>query len=383
MVSRKKKTTSTKRRKAKPAKLAKTKRKTRSGAKVKVVHPAERQLSVYHDPFSIATKQPKIPDGKMTESLGLSSQRVGEFTVANGTSVGAVDNSGVMHILLFGGRNCGMLVSGHYQGQFAGSNPAGTAFTDAKSRNYAVGFNSMNDWSGSLLDASGVGTLSMLDPYAYWRVVSSGVVLSLLNPAEEDDGWWEAVRLQESRDATGYGTQAPDAGNTSGQLAVVPSQILEETKTEVLSNQNSYCTGLLRDLKNHVFKLHPVKDDHDVIHTTNEIRSLNAYYDTYGAPTTVRGSHNAFTLNADNYDVGELIRSSVDTSLDMIYIRIYGRTSGNPTRLHYNVVTNQEAAFENDRRESRYHTVGHTVKNIGEHIGAKKMNNSAAHIIGM
>lgn len=383
MVSRKKKSATPKRRKPKASKPVKTKKKRASTAKPKIAHPAERQLAVYHNPFSSATTQPKIPDGKITQSLGMTSQTVGELIAANTTSTGAADNSGVMDILLFAGRNCGMLVRGDYAGQFPNKNTAGTAFTDLKSRYHAISFNDMNPFLAAL-DATGTGSLFAEEKYAYWRNVSTGLILSLLNPAEEDDGWWEAVRLSESKDSTNYGITQTDATVFGTRVACVPSEVLSETSTEVLSNQNSYTTGLLRDLKNHVFKLNPVLDDHDVTQVKNTFEMVPSYYNpAYGAPSEARGAHNSFATVGGSWETGALIESSVDKSFDMIYIRIHGRTSGNPTRLHFNVVGNQECAFQNDDRESRYHTKSHTVGNIREHTAAKKSNNSAAHLVPM
>lgn len=351
----------------------------RKKATLKAVHPAEKQLAVYHNPFSTATKQPKIPDGKLTESLGYTGQTVGELVAANTTSTGAVENGGQLDIILYAGRNCGMLVRGDYAGQFPLGNTGGTAFTDALSRYRAVGFQAMNDWNGFSLDGTGEGQWSLDEKYAYWRVVSTGLVLSLLNPAEEDDGWWEACRLHESRDASGYGTTAPNMGISSTSLACVPSSILQETLQDTLSDQNSYTTGLLRDLKHHCFKLNPLKQDHDVTHMSETVRSSGGYYNTYGAPTSVRGAHNIFVDQAENYDTGEFIKTSIDQSFDMIYIRIHGRTAGNPSRLHFNVVTNQEVAFENDEREARFQTKTHNVKNMDQHMSVAKSNQSASN----
>lgn len=367
MVSRKKKMTTRKRRVLRKP-TPKKKRATRKKASPKAVHPAAKQLAVYHNPFSVATKQPKIPDGKLNESLGYTGQTVGELVAANTTSTGAVENGGQLDIILYAGRNCGMLVRGDYSGQFPLGNTGGTAFTDALSRYRAVGFQAMNDWSGFSLDATGSGTWSLDENYAYWRVVSTGLVLSLLNPAEEDDGWWEACRLHENRDSSGFGTTAPNMGISAGSLACVPSGILQETLQDTVSDQNSYTTGLLRDLKNHCFKLNPLRHDHDVVHMNKTITSAPGFYSSYGAPTSVRGAHNVFSDTGENYDVGQFIKNSIDESYDMIYIRIHGRTSGNPSRLHFNVVTNQEVAFGNDEREARFQTKCSNVKNMDEHM---------------
>lgn len=343
-----------------------------------MAHPAAKQLAMYHNPFSTATKQPKIPDGKLNESLGITGQSVGELIAANVTSTGAVENNGTMDIILYAGRNCGMLVKGDYKGQFSNGNTGGTAFTDPYSRFRAVGFRSMNDWIGSGVDASGNGEYALNDKYAYWRVVSTGLVLSLLNPAEEDDGWWEAVRIHEPADAMGYGVTAPNMSTSTTFMSCVPSGILNEASTEFISDQNSYTTGLLRDLKNHSFKLNPLKHDHDVTHMYQTIQSAAVWYNSYGTPAAARGAHNSFNDVAETYDFGKFIETSIDQSYDMIYIRIHGRSSGNPSRLHFNIVSNQEVAFEDDEREARFQTKTSKVKNMDEHAAAAKSQQSAS-----
>ena len=59
------------------------KRTTRKSAP-KTLTQEHRQLAVYHNPFSRATKQPKIPDGKVTESLGFQTQAVKELVPVTG-----------------------------------------------------------------------------------------------------------------------------------------------------------------------------------------------------------------------------------------------------------------------------------------------------------
>ncbi len=39
--------------------------------------------------------------------------------------------------------------------------------------------------------------MTNVDNYAKWRTVSQAAVLKLVNSTDENDGWWESVRLSE------------------------------------------------------------------------------------------------------------------------------------------------------------------------------------------
>lgn len=81
------------------------KKKTTRKTAPKTLTQEHRQLAVYHNPFSRATKQPKIPDGKVTESLGFQTQAVKELVPVTG-------GDGMLHLLMFAGQNCGLMVNG-------------------------------------------------------------------------------------------------------------------------------------------------------------------------------------------------------------------------------------------------------------------------------
>jgi len=368
--SKKRATRSTKKRATK----SKTKRRA---APAKAVTQEERQLAVYHNPFSRATKQPKIPDGKMTESLGFQTQAVGELSARNTNSPAAVLGDGTMHILLFGGQNCGMAVFGDLAGSYPNLDPGGTEFSNQSNRIRAVEFITSNRIIANAVNNAG-GTLQFSDQYALWRLVSQGCRLSLLNPAEEDDGWWEAVRITEPLNLDDWALLSTNNRNDKGFMTVAPREFLQQRlPIKELSNQNSYSTGLLRDLKNHVFALHPVKDLHDFRDQESNMTMNDVDIDL----ETIGAAGLALGLEGSVHDAIRLYDQWIDGSMDMIYIRIHGRVAGNPTRLHYNIVSNQEVVYGIDSRDSRYHTTCGRVGNIGDHVGALGQNNAASTLI--
>jgi len=340
------------------------KRKTTRKSTPRVVTQEQRQLAVFHDPFSRATKQPKIPDGKCTESVGFQTQAVKEVATSPA-------HGGRMHILLYPGQDAGVVVTN--------SAEADAAYSIWK--HDVVGFTDSNniDWS-SLLTSTG-GTMEFDQRYALWRVVSQGLRLSLLNPAEEDDGWWEAVRVSVPIRTSDYMLCCKDAdpstANRAAKGTVAPLGVISALTNDNLVNERSYTTGLLRDLKNHVFSLHSRRDDHDFKTQTSKHYLLGTVCQTEDATDHVM----TFLDGADGPK--NLVEKWIDQSQDMIYIRIHGRPdTGQSSRLHLNVVSNQEIQFHNNESESRFHTGSTDIGgHIDQHIAAKRLNGSASHMI--
>lgn len=316
-----------------------------------------RQLAVYHNPFSVATAQPKIPDGKVTESLGFKTQAVKEFTNIPG-------GDGIMHVLLYPGQDAAIAITGDAESD--------SAFTLNKYN--VLGFTGSNGLDWTSVGATG-GKANKIDNYAFWRVCSVGLKLSLLNPDEENDGWWESVRVTEPREPSLYRLHTKDvtADKTKGTLA--PLQLLENLKSANIVNEKSYATGLLRGIENKMFSLNPVRDFHD-FRDQMKVYDLNS--DTVGTYDSLNESLNLL----EGQDEGQmLVNQIIDPGLDFIYVRIHGRTTVPATRVHLNVVSNQEITFGNDERESRFQTRSGNVgpQTISEHAHVKKATNNSAH----
>lgn len=357
--------------KSKPRRRAPTKRKPvakRKTVKKKKASPGlggvnapieTRQLAVYHNPFARTTKQPKIPDGKVTESLGFQTQAVKEFnTIAGG--------DGITHMLLYPGQDSALLVTGDTE--------SSAAFTTIKYN--SLGFTGSNGINWGTVGTSG-GNMTKLDQYALWRTVSAGLKISLLNPLEQDDGWWESVRVTEPREPYFWGLFNKDCtANRTTNGTVAPVELLGTLKDNNLVNERSYATGLLRDLNKVHFNLNGLLDHHDFRQQTleytvdaNEVGVLNAG-DVY------------LPFGDGQLTAQQFINSHVDPGYDMIYIRLHGRAaSGSTSRYHVNVVSNQEITFGNEERESRFMTGSANIGSaaMSAHASAKRMNGSAAH----
>lgn len=343
---------------------SKTPKKTRPrSAAMPVITEAHRELALYHEPFSTATNQPRIPDGKVKASLGYQSQRVGQLSTQVATGTGAVQSTnGVMEIIMFPGKHASMIVKGSVEGAVDGDgNLAGAP----EYGYYAASVNGTSGINGGTLSETTSFLLSDNDTYAYWRLVSQGLKLSLLNPCEQDDGWWEACRITEPLDTFDYWLYPRDnksVGTGTGKLdeaAIAPIRLFDQLEPKDITRHQSYCTGLLRDLEDFMFKLNPIEDEHDMRHQMSDLQTFNNQWDSRNANNpAVPGEHAFGVFSTGIEEVGSFIdRNVMDKSYDMIYIKLHGRisaTAGETSRYHFNLMSNHEIIYDTAQSESRF-----------------------------
>lgn len=327
------------------------------------------QLYVFHDPFSGKTTQPKIPDGKTTHSLGFTTECVEEIACSPTNATNTV------HMILFPGMaNCLLAF---------GETNQSSAYAGGAARNfYLPSFSVSNgiDWT-SVIPAG--GTVGQIDNYSYWRNVSVGLKLKLLNSVEEDDGWWEAVRLRPELkgDQWWLTTAGNDSFRTNNGI-IAPVGLANDMANVELANDPSFATGLLRDLHRVQFELHGITDHHDLQHMQN------AYEMSAGDVGTVEDyatGRNIGVLTPNGDGAMDLLKSFNDMSYDMVYIRLHCRNpvTGSPSRFHVNARINQEIVYDQNQREHRFMTRTH---NIGTgassvHSSGRAANGSAATIV--
>jgi len=256
------------------------------------------QLAVYRNAFSTATTNPKIPDGKAYHSSGVRLQAVKEFVN---------DTTTTMDFLLFPGINNGLIM--------AKANQA-----DGRYMSYP---------SHAVLSVDGTAiTQNAETAIDKWRVVSQALKITLINNSDENDGWWEAARVQLSRnDALKIDDVATGAIiGTDVALTELPGVDV----TRQMVENPTYVTGKLRDIHRHLFQLQPQGADHDF--------------------SELRGTTNT-TAEATEF---------WDQNFDAIYIRIHGRTgTESPTRVMCHVVSNQEIVYDEAATLCRYHSETH------------------------
>lgn len=296
------------------------------------------QLHQLHNPFADVTSQPKIPDGKVDSSLGFQTQIV--KPIAN-----KIDQSTV-ELVLFAGMNAAVTTNHTDQANLSDHTTWTPGF---------VGSNAV-DWSAATDPATDY-VVETKDDYNLWRTVSAGMRLKLMNSVEEDDGWWEAIRITPEFLVKHYRLATVDnATDRANSGTLVPTGLFAEYSDQSLVNENSYSTGLLRDLQNVQFDLHGRLDHHDFVQKRGNLRLEAA------AQNAVNLINMSSVLKEGHDDAYELINQFIDPGYDMIYIRLHCRPNvlnsetHKGSRFHMNVISNQEIVFDNDQRESRFQT---------------------------
>lgn len=343
---------------------------------------AKQQLEVFHDPFSNATSQPKIPDGKSVQSLGQSNQTVGSFR----NEV----NFETIECILYAGQNSGFAVAG-----------IDDTLSTRQFKVFGYQDSGGPDWSAvsAGVNPDSKDEIFQRDGYGAWRVVSQGLRLSLLNAAEEDDGWFEAVRLNESFDALQYSMATlENSTDVVNDGTIGPIEMIRpgapvgdgDLTQRTLANQPSYVTGLLRDLKNHQFELHGRVDHHDYTISRNQMNLWDESLDGADKFTSNQTTTYMTTFNPDSSsEVKNLVDNYIDGGYDMIYIRLHcrsnvaGDSTLNGSEFHFNLCSNQEIQYQGNVRDSRYMT---TCSNVGvnavsKHATLRRLRSPAAHRI--
>lgn len=338
-----------------------------------------QQVRTYLDPFSTATTNPKIPDGKCTLSVGLRLQAVRELSVA--------ESDGEMHIFLQPGLMHGVTVYGMVQPP-AGTtdNPNTYGYTNGSLSSLADtpmqrpvimkypnhqtmrvlrDTSSINDDSASLFS----NTVDINQ----WRLVSQGLVLSLINNNDENDGWFEAIRFVPGHPADLYSmfTKRPPDNNGTNAVDVdvgVSNGFDTNDRFGNLVENPSYITGKIRDLHKYKFTLKPHDTDHPFVKTKNNIVCREP-------------SKNYFLPEIVYSEVSELLASVIDSSYDCIYIRIHGRpvsTDESGTRLMAHIVSNQELMYDTNTSLARFHSKSNVMALFKDRVAAAHATRTAA-----
>lgn len=264
--------------------------------------PITRHLAVYHNAFSTASTGAKIPDGKSYHSTGLRLQAVKEFTA---------NTNGTMDFLIFPGINNGMIAAGVTDNDASWGMPYSShCVIDPEGDNY--------------VQADETRILR-------WRIVSQACKFTLTNNSDENDGWWEAIRIQ-THGGTGEGFKLVLHGD--GRTVIGPATTGQIPGITLGSFPNlvehpTYVTGKLRDIHREIFDLMPMGADHDFQRLDQGVFSATEITSNF--------------CDSENYDA--------------IFVRIHGRGgTGTPTRVMAHMVSNQEVLYDENTSLARYHT---------------------------
>jgi hypothetical protein len=287
------------------------------------------EMAVYKRPFSNATNAPRIPDGKASSSTGQRFQSVKEYKMKADVSTMTFD--------MFGGLGAGL-------------NVVGTSETD-------IADNYMTYENHGLLYSNGSeAKWKQQDGQAIcrWRLVSQAVRLTLVNNAEQNDGWWEAIRVPQDNDIGKKMVLLDAKGGADGGRRLVLQQVNEDLSGSTdFVNHPSYMTGKLRNIHKVNFQLMPNNTDHRFTQTKTEFELDNT--------TRIAAVPGGFRFTSDTTDVAAFADQGVDLGFDRLLIRIHGRpgttstTKNSGTRILAHVVSNQEIIYEAGGFATRFH----------------------------
>jgi hypothetical protein len=293
-----------------------------------------KQLAVMVNPFSVSTTNPKIPDGLGVTTAGLRLQSAGPLNAANGQTI--------IHCILHPGLPSGMATCRSTVGS-----PAAPVAGSCQYWPYSnhISLNSIDSY-----DRIGQTSDTQISK---WRLVSQGLRLSLINNSDNNEGWWQACRIQiDQRDVAvrgvGQGTSVNASwavvrnpvslpGTNADAEADPPVAAAPATWENSIQNlfgtdlardmldHSSYQSGKLRDIHKHMFTLNPSNEQHQFVRFPREV----------------------------NQGAIDISPSSpfIDPSFDALYIRIYATET---TKLLAHIVSNQEIIYDENTHLARY-----------------------------
>jgi hypothetical protein len=228
------------------------------------------------DPFDKTISQPKLLDGKVATSSGIRLRATGEITC---------NSLGTTYIALFAGA----------------SNVIAWQVDETAGEVTPMPFGGHLD---TITDRANVKQV---------RTVGAALRLSLVNSADQNEGYWEAARVPTCHDDFQF-----SPGSSSVFLPLGGAGNLD------LSNYSTYLTGKLRDIHRYQFKLNAID---------NDIKFQNCRSEP---PTT---------------------EQMVSDQWDTIIIKIHGRVeAGAPSMIMYDCISAQEVIYKENTALARLMT---------------------------
>lgn len=310
-----------------------------------------KHLHVVANPFSGATQHPKIPDGKVPNSLSRRLRNTVSFTASTSTYT---------DILI--GPTFGNL-----------ANTFGASIDSAKGSGIIGAVGQTAGIIGNFVGA-GPYTITPAGNIAKQRIVSQAIRLTQINNDEQNDGWYECCRLNIPKQSTFYGFCNIDNTDTtmngSKNAVLFPDQSVQASYLNGLPlvEQPGYTSGMLKDLKNKEFKLQPVGCEAHM----NEAPTIIA---TQGTNVNVEATDRWVGLLVSAMD-DQLLELGLDDSWDWILIRIHGRqVGGSPSSFIAECIQNVEFCFSPNSDLATFQTPNVRHKQI--EMVMDKMNNNA------
>lgn len=235
------------------------------------------------DPFDKAMSQPKLLDGKVSRSSGIRLRATGEITCNGLGSTYIALIPGLSNVLCW--RTDNDLTIPEVTPQ-----PFGGHLDSAPDRNNVKSS----------------------------RIVGTALRLSLVNSADQNEGYWEAARIPTNALDFQFTSPDPSDPSTTNTAVHLPMSNLD------LSNYQTYLTGKLRDIHRYQFKLNAIDNDINFSRILTEPPQVDQF---------------------------------VSEQWDTIIIKIHGRVEvGAPSMIMYDCISAQEVIYAENTALARLMT---------------------------
>ena len=242
------------------------------------------------DPFDKGMSQPKLLDGKVSRSSGIRLRATGEITC---------NSTGSTYIALIPGASNVLCWR-------VDDDPMVPEVTPAP-------FQGHLDSSNDRLNIKGV------------RTVGVALRLSLVNSADQNEGYWEAARVPTSSiDFSFHKTVIGDPNANPPTVDQYDSTVSMSMGSIDLSNYQTYLTGKLRDIHRYQFKLNAVDNDINFSRVLTEPPAVDQF---------------------------------ISEQWDTILIKVHGRVEiGAPSMIMYDCISCQEVIYKENTALARLMT---------------------------
>lgn len=327
-----------------------------------------RYLAKFYDPFSNATLQPKIPDGKAVTSASIIYQKTQIINIAGGEKVAYFVSQPVATVPLF----C------------LHDTIVNNGTDDVQARVTVTWLNpSFTVWE---YDAT-AKTLTQAKDHAIarWRVCSQGMHLACQNQTDKNDGWWEAWRLTTSGKRENIQVGFHGATNIP---VILPIGARVSAPDNNIEKQASYTQGRVRDIHKVAFINNPNTLDHDftdcygVINTetpgwtnADNVILQSQYGRTEHATVQLKSAAPVETQQLT------FLRSLIDLDYDTVVCKINGRAADNindATSIMAYVIQNLEVCYDEDALNQKFETRQPTYKYFWKANAYKRSQVNAA-----
>lgn len=315
-----------------------------------------------------------MPDGATPESHALTHRNVEQVTLTAKTAPDDTGEPVTTHMVLIPGSQCGLAV---WQTK-------GTAFEIVGQAKYFK-WNSDTYWSGRSQpqfdgtagdppgsdpqNPNNVDSLFTLEgSINKWRMVSQALRMSLINTYEENDGWWEAVRLNYkpvmthweiySNKNTGILPTKPagDIATAISSTADRPYLRPNETFMDAVAGKNmaehkSYTCGALKDLHTKQFNIAPYSGSREFV----DVRQNYQLPANAVRPMYLSGLDSGRYIFRPGYtQADDIFNAGVDHNHDLTYIRVH--PGNHDVNLLCDLVCHQEVCYDLDSPLAKFMT---------------------------